>query len=322
MQRPLILSLLIHLTVLILVLVVFPVFDRDSPVIEQPVVVDLVELTETTNPPPPSVSRAEPEPQPPTPPKRKETEPIEAPKVEKVVPAPVPKPAEQIVEQPASKPEPAPEPKASPAPEPPPKRVAQKDDKPLEQNTMRPKIKPKPEAKASSADEPPERQTQQSDFSSVLKTIEELKRSSKSQEKTVSAPTPETPRPSLEEQVARALGQSSDQPHDSRLDVSMSEIDAVRRQIGRCWNLPAGAKRAEDLIVAIRVEMNVDGTPRSATIERQESVGGNPFYQAAAESALRAVLNPRCHPFKLPPEKYQTWRTMTLVFNPKEMFGT
>lgn len=138
----------------------------------------------------------------------------------------------------------------------------------------------------------------------------------------MSAPTPETPRPSLEEQVARALGRSSDQSHDSRLDVSMSEIDAVRRQIGRCWNLPAGAKSAENLIVAIRVEMNVDGTPRSATIERQESSAGNPFYQSAAESALRAVLNPRCHPFKLPPEKYQTWRTMTLVFNPKEMFGT
>lgn len=122
MQRPLILSLLIHLTVLALVLVIFPVFDRDSPVLEQPVVVDLVELAETSNPQPPSVSHAEPEPEPlpPTPPKRKETEPIEAPKVEKVVPAPVPKPAEQIVEQPVSDPEPAPEPQASPAPEPPP----------------------------------------------------------------------------------------------------------------------------------------------------------------------------------------------------------
>jgi hypothetical protein len=30
-------------------------------------------------------------------------------------------------------------------------------------------------------------------------------------------------------------------------------------------------------------------------------------------------LNPRCHPFKLPPEKYDHWRTMTLIFNPKEM---
>jgi len=48
----------------------------------------------------------------------------------------------------------------------------------------------------------------------------------------------------------------------------------------------------------------------------------SPSYRVAAESALRAVLNPRCHPFKLPREKYERWKRMTLVFDPKEMFGS
>jgi len=323
MQRPLILSILIHLTVLTLALVVFPVFKSDPPLPEQPVVVELAELAETSNPPPQAVSRVKPEPvqEQPVPPKPKAIEPVTPPRAEALVPAPVPKPDERVPE-PVSVPEPASAPEPSLAPEPPPKRVAQGDGKPLKQDTVRPKNRPKLEAQTDTKVQPPERQSSESSFSSVLQTVEELKRHTSDQEITVNEPTPEVPRPSLEEQVARALGRGSETQHDTGLAISMSEIDSVRRQIGRCWNLPAGAKRAQDLIVAIRVEMNVDGTPRSATIEQRGSLGGDPFYQAAAESALRAVLNPRCHPFRLPPEKYQNWRTMTLVFNPKEMFGS
>jgi hypothetical protein len=101
----------------------------------------------------------------------------------------------------------------------------------------------------------------------------------------------------------------------------MTEVDLVRRQIERCWNVPAGAKDMQNMAVAVQVDMNRDGTPRNAVIKDQARLRSDPFYRAAAESALRAVLNPRCHPFKLPAEKYDRWRTMTLVFDPKQMFG-
>jgi hypothetical protein len=104
--------------------------------------------------------------------------------------------------------------------------------------------------------------------------------------------------------------------------VTISEIDSVRRQIERCWNLPAGARGAENMVVSIRVEMNIDGTPGVAAVVERERMRGDPSFRAAAESALRAVLNPRCHPFGLPRDKYGSWKTMTLVFDPKEMFGT
>jgi hypothetical protein len=38
-----------------------------------------------------------------------------------------------------------------------------------------------------------------------------------------------------------------------------------------------------------------------------------------AESALRALRNPRCSPLALPPEKYQQWQEMIFNFNPKDM---
>jgi hypothetical protein len=46
---------------------------------------------------------------------------------------------------------------------------------------------------------------------------------------------------------------------------------------------------------------------------------GDPFYRSAAESALRAVLNPQCSPLKLPPEKFDQWKTLELTFNPKDL---
>ena len=161
-----------------------------------------------------------------------------------------------------------------------------------------------------------------------MKTVESLKRQPSSSESKPAKPAPPAAEKSKDAgdgnfsaQMAQALRSAGPTEHNTSLPVTQSEIDAVRRQIEQCWNLPAGAKDAGNLVVSIRVEMNPDGTPRSAVVE-SSGQQNNPFYQAAAESARRAVLNPRCHPFKLPPDKYDRWRTMTLIFNPKDMAGT
>ena len=74
-------------------------------------------------------------------------------------------------------------------------------------------------------------------------------------------------------------------------------------------------------MVEIRVEVNPDMTVRTARITDVARMNSDPFYRTAAESALRAVLNPRCSPLQLPPKKYEEWRSMVLSFNPREMFG-
>ena len=64
--------------------------------------------------------------------------------------------------------------------------------------------------------------------------------------------------------------------------------------------------------------MNQDGTVRSAELLNSDRMS-DPFFQAAAESARRALLNPRCQPLKLPPEKYDQWQTFTITFDPKDV---
>jgi formylglycine-generating enzyme required for sulfatase activity len=103
--------------------------------------------------------------------------------------------------------------------------------------------------------------------------------------------------------------------------VTISEMGVVRQQLAKCWNLPAGAKDSGNLEVEIHTVMNRDGTVREARISDQARMLGDPLYRAMAESALRAVLNPRCSPLKLPPEKYSEWQVMNLAFNSAEMFG-
>jgi outer membrane biosynthesis protein TonB len=129
-----------------------------------------------------------------------------------------------------------------------------------------------------------------------------------------------TPAPDAPRRSAAAAGRPSSQPAaplGARL--SASEIDMVREQISHCWNVPAGARDAKDLVVEIRVVVDPDGNVRQATIVDQGRGAGDPFFRAAAESARRAFFNPECRPLHLPPGKYDIWRDMVVDFSPKDL---
>ncbi|MBV6658991.1 MAG: cell envelope integrity protein TolA, partial [Devosiaceae bacterium] len=100
---------------------------------------------------------------------------------------------------------------------------------------------------------------------------------------------------------------------DARL--SESEMDALRRQIARCWNPPVGAVGAADLVVRVQMDLAENGSLRSRAQVINSS--GNPSFQAAADSALRAVR--RCAPYSLPFEKYAAWQNVIVNFDPREM---
>ena len=296
--------------------------------------------------PKPAAPKTEPKPEPPKPEPKAETKaekPFEPKPPSKPEP-PKPEPAKAEPKPATSKPElQKPEPKtvARTEPEPEPKPQAKpkppsetKSEQKLERTETKaePKVQEKPvpsehKTETSRTSPPPatvQRKAEPADdFASVMKTVENIKQSGKSEAK----PSPparkaESADPEFGAQVAQALRSAGPIGNKPSLPVTASEIDAVRRQIERCWNLPAGVKDAGDLVVSLRVEMNADGTPRSAVVDGSSRGQNNPLFQATADSARRAVLNPRCHPFKLPPDKYDRWRTMTLIFNPREMAGT
>ncbi len=297
MQRGTIYSAILHIGVACLLSFGLPVFMDKEVLDSQPMIVEMVQIADKTNPPPSVEPRQEaPKPTPPKPPEEKPQPPQAKPAPEPPSPPPEPPkpqvaevPPEPLPKPPEAKPEPKPEPK-KPDPPPPPKETATPPPKQVA-NIVPPK-KPPPKPK-------------RDDFiNSILKDVAPKQQSAEKADK----PTPQkTPAPS---------------PSPPSLDqqVSMSEIDAVRQQISQCWNLPAGARDAQDLVVTIRATVAPDGTVTSAVIEDRSRMS-DPFYRAAAESAQRAMLNPRCQPLKLPAQKYEQWKNLRLNFNPKDMIG-
>tara|TARA_R100001039_G_C1843252_1_gene103871 strand:- start:1508 stop:1945 length:438 start_codon:yes stop_codon:yes gene_type:complete len=143
---------------------------------------------------------------------------------------------------------------------------------------------------------------------SVLKDVSKLKETA---EATPEQQPDETPEENASEVVATRLD----------ANLTMSELDAVKRQIEKCWSPPAGAKEAGNFAVEIHVSANPDGTVRLARISNLNEIQGDTSRRTIAESALRAVLNPQCSPLKLPLDKYEMWRTFTFNFDMREMLG-
>jgi hypothetical protein len=152
-------------------------------------------------------------------------------------------------------------------------------------------------------------------FSKVLKTLESLKKYEK-----VSPPeVPKEKKNDFMKQMAEAIQEPS-KKHILGQPLSITETDIIRQQMKQCWNVPAGAKEAKDLVIEVALVMNPDATVREARVIGDARMRSDPFFRAAAESARRAVLNPKCNPLKLPLEKYNEWQQITFNFNPKDMF--
>ncbi|MEP6343268.1 MAG: hypothetical protein ABJ275_08130 [Maricaulaceae bacterium] len=99
--------------------------------------------------------------------------------------------------------------------------------------------------------------------------------------------------------------------------LSLSETDALRSAMYKCWRIPADAKDPESLIVPVDVKLHRDGHVASVNLKNSAAVNNssNPYMVVAAENALRAVS--KCAPYDfLPAERYDSWKQMTLTFRP------
>ncbi len=121
--------------------------------------------------------------------------------------------------------------------------------------------------------------------------------------------------PEAVEDIAKA---DEDTQSEGAQALAVSEIDAFRAQIQKCWSIPAGARDSENLVIQIRLGLNRDGSiAQGPFVLDTQNRRGDPFYRAAAESVLRAVH--QCQPFQMPVEKYALWRDIELTFNPQQM---
>ena len=99
--------------------------------------------------------------------------------------------------------------------------------------------------------------------------------------------------------------------------LSISEIDMLRQQLSSCWNAPAGAviERGDKVTISAKVLQNMKVSPNSIRIVDTNIAKINPFYGPITDSAMRTLLNPECTPLKLPKDKYNLWKNLTITFD-------
>lgn len=314
-------SIVFHVVMVVIAYFGLPNLRREV-MMETAIMIELVSVAEITNAPQPEVKVEE---------KKKVEQPEPEPEPE---PEP-PKPVAKVV--PPTPPAPAPEPAPAPAPEPeevaivppPPEAKPKAKEKPKPEPKPKPvvKEKPKPKAPAALVKVKPKRKPKPKRPDAVemaLKSLAVLKQ----QPTPVEAP-PEIkkeekkqPQDDFIKAMSKAVNSKKDSFDQSR-PLSISEIDLVRQQIAKCWNPNFGGKNVEDMNVEITIFMNRDGMVRDARINN-ERANSDTVWWVMAESARRAVKNPRCQPFKLPPDKYEGirgWNRIIMNFDPKEMLG-
>lgn len=199
---------------------------------------------------------------------------------------------------------PDPEPEKQPDPEPTPEPELTLDDllaPVVEEKPKEEKLKEKPKEKPKKKKEK-KKKSKPKDFTKLLNNLDKMEASSDG--------------PTQQEQDENS---TADHAANNISEVlSVTELDLIRRQLGQCWNFSAtGARNAKDLYVDIKVEMNPDATVRSAVVVGQN--GNDSFARSASDSARRAVLNPKCNPLKLPLDRYDQWKTITIRFDPQHM---
>ena len=116
---------------------------------------------------------------------------------------------------------------------------------------------------------------------------------------------------------------SEEKNKDNNMTLSISEIDLLRQQLTSCWNAPAGAviDKGMNVKVSAKIRENRRVIDNSVRIIDTNISKSNTFYGPITESAMRTLLNPECMPLKLPENKYNLWKNLTITFDYSIMKG-
>ena len=97
----------------------------------------------------------------------------------------------------------------------------------------------------------------------------------------------------------------------------------MRQQLSSCWIAPAGAVIEKGMLVKIgaKLKQNRRVINNSVRIIDTNISNSNSFYGPITESAMRTLLNPDCIPLKLPEDKYDLWKNLTITFDYSIMKG-
>lgn len=185
--------------------------------------------------------------------------------------------------------------------------VKTKDDKPAPPEVTEAPDAPKIKEKEKPKDEKKEEQ-KEDPLDAILKGVKDTA----AQEK--------KPSKSSEKKTESSSSANRSNRFDPNSPEAVSVRDAIQSQVYRCWNVPAGAKNADELIIPLEIDYDAGGNPLKVEVatKAQPRYATDPFFRAAADSAIRAVR--RCAPLQnLPVESFSIWQYVDMNFNPRDM---
>jgi hypothetical protein len=229
--------------------------------------------------------------------------------------------------------EPKPEPKAEQKAQTKPEAKAESKPDPKPETKPETKPEPKPDEKQADKPKPPEYKPDQ--IASILK-----KDAPKDQPKHPDKPAQQQQQDNNPKYDANQIAQLLDKRQPQRqlasaqslndnptlgaavgaqdVQLSQSEIDALRARISSCWSPPAGIDVNSKVYIVLRVLFKPDGTLLREPVPVEGSASS--LGPALADSAKRALL--LCQPFTmLKRQHYDEWKDLELKFDPHELLG-
>ena len=103
----------------------------------------------------------------------------------------------------------------------------------------------------------------------------------------------------------------------SSLEVSISEMDLVIQQLRSCFNPRAGTQIVGNEMVKISAEIDRNAYVLKDTVQIIDTniSRSNPYYEAITESAAATLYNPICSKLRLPLNKYESWKDLTITID-------
>jgi colicin import membrane protein len=89
----------------------------------------------------------------------------------------------------------------------------------------------------------------------------------------------------------------------------------IKSQLNGCWRPPGTGGGEEVPVVELHWDLNPDGSVIGEP--RVTSAPPTTAGQVYTEAAVRAVK--MCSPFRLPPDKYNAWKSIDWTFDPRQM---
>lgn len=330
MGRFALISVGFHVMVVTAMTITWPAFNKDIELEDPLIIIDMVDVAEITNiasasegAPQDEVDqdKARPKPPPPPPPP-----PPPKPEADIVEPSPEPKPTPPIDDSAA---EILPDKKTAevakavarpkPRPTPPKKKEPKPEPKPAAKPKPKPAPKPKPDlSKINELAQKSQAEKKRKDAANgVLQNLAEIQKTKEAEKKQAQKIKKQQAKDNVATKLSNVVSkvQTKTDAKPSVTPIGVSELDRLKNHIGSYWNPPSAAAGADLLKVDIFVKLEPDGSVTEARIVENKRYNSDQTYRAAANAALRAVLD--ASPLPLPREKYELWREFIFGFDPR-----